>query len=124
MLRYSNTYKEGIMSYKLTTKHFLLCFLYLSIAPLNALSNPPTSASEAPKTPQMKDKKMQDKPNIIVIFGDDIGQTNLSIYSHGLMGYFTPNIDRIGKEGMLFTDFYAEQSCTAGRSAFITGQSR
>lgn len=111
------------MSYKLTTKHFLLCFLYLSIAPLNALSHSPTSASDTPETPQKKDKKMQDKPNIIVIFGDDIGQTNLSIYSHGLMGYFTPNIDRIGKEGMLFTDFYAEQSCTAGRSAFITGQS-
>lgn len=63
------------------------------------------------------------KPNIIVIFGDDIGQTNLSIYSHGLMGYQTPNIDRIAKEGILFTDYYAEQSCTAGRSAFITGQS-
>ncbi|MGE3318799.1 MAG: sulfatase-like hydrolase/transferase [Candidatus Berkiella sp.] len=63
------------------------------------------------------------KPNIIVIFGDDIGQTNLSVYSHGLMGYQTPNIDRIAKEGMLFTDYYAEQSCTAGRAAFITGQS-
>jgi arylsulfatase len=69
------------------------------------------------------DEKVQSKPNIIVIFGDDIGQTNLSIYSYGLMGYFTPNIDRIGKEGMLFTDYYAEQSCTAGRAAFITGQS-
>lgn len=62
------------------------------------------------------------KPNIVVIFGDDIGQTNLSIYSKGLMGYETPNIDRIAKEGMLFTDYYAEQSCTAGRAAFITGQ--
>ena len=62
------------------------------------------------------------KPNILVIFGDDIGQTNLSIYSNGLMGYRTPNIDRIAREGMIFTDYYGEQSCTAGRSSFITGQ--
>ncbi len=63
------------------------------------------------------------KPNILVIWGDDIGQSNLSCYTHGLMGYKTPNIDRIAKEGMLFTDSYGEQSCTAGRSSFITGQS-
>lgn len=63
------------------------------------------------------------KPNILVIWGDDIGQSNLSCYTHGLMGYRTPNIDRLAKEGMLFTDSYAEQSCTAGRSSFITGQS-
>ncbi|WP_338827873.1 arylsulfatase [Bradyrhizobium sp. 27S5] len=62
------------------------------------------------------------KPNILIIFGDDIGQTNLSAYSFGLMGYRTPNIDRVAKEGMMFTDYYAEQSCTAGRSSFITGQ--
>ncbi len=62
------------------------------------------------------------KPNILVIFGDDIGQTNVSAYSMGLMGYRTPNIDRVAKEGMIFTDYYAEQSCTAGRSSFITGQ--
>jgi len=62
------------------------------------------------------------KPNIVVIWGDDIGQTNISAYSFGLMGYKTPNIDRLAKEGVLFTDFYAEQSCTAGRSSFITGQ--
>lgn len=62
------------------------------------------------------------KPNILVIFGDDIGQANVSAYTHGVMGYHTPNINRIGKEGMLFTDYYAEQSCTAGRSSFITGQ--
>src|SRR2546423_3638260 len=62
------------------------------------------------------------KPNILVIFGDDIGQTNVSAYSMGMMGYRTPNIDRIGREGMIFTDYYAEQSCTAGRSSFITGQ--
>src|SRR5580700_4362932 len=63
------------------------------------------------------------KPNIVVIWGDDIGITNLSCYSRGLMGYHTPNIDRIANEGMLFTDCYGEQSCTAGRSSFITGQS-
>ena len=67
--------------------------------------------------------KHRSKPNILVIWGDDIGQSNLSCYTHGLMGYHTPNIDRIAKEGMLFTDSYGEQSCTAGRSSFITGQS-
>ncbi len=63
------------------------------------------------------------KPNILVIFGDDVGQANISAYTHGLVGYKTPNIDRIAKEGMMFTDYYAENSCTAGRSTFITGQS-
>ena len=66
---------------------------------------------------------MPDKPNILVIWGDDIGITNLSCYSDGLMGYRTPNIDRIADEGMRFTDSYGEQSCTAGRASFITGQS-
>ena len=63
-----------------------------------------------------------DKPNILVIFGDDIGYWNISRYSMGMMGYPTPNIDRIANEGTIFTDYYGEQSCTAGRSAFITGQ--
>jgi arylsulfatase A-like enzyme len=63
------------------------------------------------------------QPNILVIWGDDIGLTNLSCYSHGLMGFDTPNIDRLAREGMMFTDSYGEQSCTAGRSSFITGQS-
>ncbi len=62
------------------------------------------------------------KPNILVLWGDDIGITNLSCYSDGLMGYRTPNIDRIAEEGVRFTDYYGEQSCTAGRAAFITGQ--
>ena len=62
------------------------------------------------------------KPNILIIMGDDIGIPNISAYSHGLMGYQTPSIDRLGKEGMMFTDYYAENSCTAGRAAFITGQ--
>ena len=65
----------------------------------------------------------QDKPNIVIIWGDDIGQSDISAYTMGLMGFRTPNIDRVAKEGMIFTDYYAEQSCTAGRSAFITGQS-
>ena len=65
-----------------------------------------------------------DKPNIVVIWGDDIGITNLSCYSDGLMGYRTPNIDRIAQEGMRFTDNYGEQSCTAGRASFITGSAR
>ena len=64
-----------------------------------------------------------DKPNILVIWGDDVGQSNISAYSRGLMGYHTPNIDRIANEGMMFTDYYGEQSCTAGRSSFIMGQS-
>jgi arylsulfatase A-like enzyme len=63
------------------------------------------------------------KPNIVVIWGDDIGQSNVSAYSHGLMGYQTPNIDRVAREGVMFTDIYAEQSCTAGRASFLTGQS-
>ncbi|MGB5728574.1 MAG: arylsulfatase [Thiogranum sp.] len=64
-----------------------------------------------------------DKPNILVVWGDDVGQSNISAYTHGLVGYKTPNIDRIANEGMTFTDYYGEQSCTAGRSSFITGQS-
>src|SRR5690242_19713586 len=62
------------------------------------------------------------KPNILVIWGDDVGIANVSAYSLGLMGYKTPNIDRIAREGLMFTDYYAEQSCTAGRASFITGQ--
>jgi arylsulfatase len=65
----------------------------------------------------------QKKPNILVIWGDDIGQSNISAYTRGMMGYQTPNIDRIANEGIIFTDYYGEQSCTAGRSSFIMGQS-
>ena len=63
-----------------------------------------------------------EKPNILVIWGDDIGYSNISINNQGMMGYQTPNIDRIGKEGAVFTDWYAQQSCTAGRAAFVLGQ--
>ena len=65
-------------------------------------------------------KKQQ--PNFLILWGDDIGQSNLSIFTKGLMGYRTPNIDRIAKEGALFTDSYGQQSCTAGRASFILGQ--
>ena len=64
----------------------------------------------------------ENKPNIVIIWGDDIGYWNVSAYNQGMMGYRTPNIDRIAKEGALFTDWYGQQSCTAGRAAFITGQ--
>ena len=73
--------------------------------------------------PEQKVKQMPKKPNILIIWGDDIGWFNVSAYNHGIMGYQTPNIDRIAKEGALFTDWYGQQSCTAGRAAFITGQS-
>jgi arylsulfatase len=69
------------------------------------------------------DSSKEQKPNILVIWGDDIGQSNISAYTMGLVGYRTPNIDRVAAEGMIFTDYYGEQSCTAGRSSFITGQS-
>jgi arylsulfatase A-like enzyme len=83
----------------------------LLAAPLHAQSPPPSTPSAG------------DKPNILVVWGDDIGQSNISAYTHGLVGYRTPNIDRIADEGVTFTDYYGEQSCTAGRSSFITGQS-
>jgi len=69
-----------------------------------------------------QDAPATDKPNILVIFGDDVGQTNISAYADGIVGYRTPNIDRIADEGLRFIDYYAENSCTAGRSSFITGQ--
>ena len=73
----------------------------------------------SPATTLAQDKK----PNILVIWGDDIGQFNVSAYNMGMMGYKTPNIDRIARQGAVFTDWYGQQSCTAGRAAFITGQS-
>ena len=90
------------------SKRVLLPALLLSLA-LVAVAGP-ASADEG-------------KPNILVVWGDDVGQSNISAYTFGLVGYKTPNIDRIAKEGMKFTDYYAEQSCTAGRASFIMGQS-
>jgi arylsulfatase len=89
----------------------------MCVLPANAQS-PTPSVGKKPASAETT----AGKPNILVIFGDDIGQTNVSAYSMGMMGYRTPNIDRIAKEGMIFTDYYVEQSCTAGRSSFITGQ--
>ncbi len=78
----------------------------------------------AANTPEKGKSDNQPKqPNILVIFGDDIGIMNISAYNNGMLGYRTRNIDRIAKNGMMFTDYYGEQSCTAGRAAFITGQS-
>ena len=77
----------------------------------------------SPQTAKAETPSAAKKPNILVIWGDDIGRSNISAYTFGMMGYHTPNIDRIAREGMMFTDYYAEQSSTAGRSSFITGQS-
>lgn len=93
-----------------------LLLIILKLALTCVLIMPDIASAQSPMPSSVK------KPNILVIFGDDIGQTNVSAYSFGLMGYRTPNIDRIAREGMIFTDYYAEQSCTAGRSSFITGQ--
>jgi arylsulfatase len=92
--------------------------LLLAGGSLVAAATVQTAASVGPAQAQASGK-----PNILVIFGDDIGYWNISAYNKGMMGYRTPNIDRIAKEGAIFTDLYAQQSCTAGRAAFITGQS-
>jgi len=91
------------------------------MAALVLLSCSGSPAQQAVGTAALKSKVK--KPNILIIWGDDIGGFNLSTYNLGMMGYKTPNIDRIGKEGAVFTDWYGQQSCTAGRAAFITGQS-
>jgi len=92
---------------KHTTK---FCFMLLALVVVLGLVAGPAAAQ-------------QKKPNILIIMGDDIGQWNVSAYNQGMMGFRTPNIDSLAKQGALFTDFYAQQSCTAGRAAFITGQS-
>ncbi|HEY0145702.1 MAG: arylsulfatase [Methylovirgula sp.] len=92
-----------------------------ALAAIYAVASATPQVAQAQETPAPASTGK--KPNILVIFGDDIGQSDISAYTFGLMGYRTPNIDRIAKEGLMFTDYYAEQSCTAGRSSFITGQS-
>jgi arylsulfatase len=92
----------------------------LGYAAASGKLNPLRSAAAAPTHEAQKHGK---KPSILVIWGDDIGYWNISAYNRGMMGYRTPNIDRIAKEGAILTDCYAQQSCTAGRAAFITGQS-
>ncbi|RQW81846.1 MAG: hypothetical protein EHM62_04485, partial [Methylococcus sp.] len=99
----------------------LLALTMCGLATLTALPNGAAAADDksvtAPATAQAK------KPNILIIWGDDIGQFNVSAYNMGMMGYKTPNIDSIAEQGAKFTDWYGQQSCTAGRAAFITGQS-
>jgi arylsulfatase A-like enzyme len=95
----------------------LAAVLAVLAAPLHAQEQEPAEAAARATPPASA------KPNILVVWGDDVGQSNISAFTHGLMGYETPNIDRIANEGMTFTDYYGEQSCTAGRSSFITGQS-
>ena len=91
-----------------------------SLFALSAVGAVPAQAEDQPK-PQVSQPSGA-QPNILIIWGDDIGYWNISAYNQGMMGYKTPNIDRIAKEGALFTDWYGQQSCTAGRAAFITGQ--
>ena len=97
--------------------------LLLSAASLLAASASGGSSALAQQQPRPTPAQPGRKPNILMIMADDIGWFNVSAYNHGIMGYRTSNIDRIAKEGALFTDWYGEQSCTAGRAAFITGQS-
>ena len=99
--------------------------LLLSGASLLALSAVGPAHAQRPPEPELETPppaSPRGKPNILVIYGDDIGIANISAYSNGLMGYETPNIDRIAREGLRFQHYYGEQSCTAGRSAFLTGQ--
>ena len=90
--------------------------------PSNARRPQTLKAAPATQQPRSNPRRAGGKPNILVIFGDDIGIANISAYSNGLMGYETPNIDRIAREGIKFQHYYGEQSCTAGRAAFLTGQ--
>jgi len=108
----------------LLTAALLTAALALFSAPAQAQAPAPAAQAKAP-APQAKAQAASPakKPNILVIWGDDIGYWNVSAYNQGMMGYRTPNIDRIAREGALFTDWYGQQSCTAGRAAFITGQS-
>ena len=104
----------------LSRRHMLLAGTS-ALAAAGALSVAQTTPAQAQQPAPAAPRAQQ--PNILVIFGDDIGLWNVSAYNRGMMGYRTPNIDRIAKEGAIFTDHYAQQSCTAGRAAFITGQS-
>ena len=99
-------------------RNILLGGTTLAAAAIGASAPLTIAQAQAPQQPAPS----AGKPNILVIFGDDVGITNISRYSNGLMGYETPNIDRIGREGITFLHYYGEQSCTAGRAAFLTGQ--
>src|SRR5258705_9728003 len=94
-----------------------------AVAVAASVGGPSTTAAEPQQQPQPPATPSGRRPNILMIMADDIGWFNVSIYNHGIMGYRTPNIDRIGKEGAMFTDWYGEQSRPPGRAALITGQS-
>ncbi len=93
-----------------------------SIAAATAINAVDRTQVAQAQQPQQPSAPSGSKPNILVIWGDDVGVANISAYSNGLMGYETPNIDRIGRDGIKFLHYYGEQSCTAGRAAFLTGQ--
>jgi arylsulfatase len=100
-----------------------ILFAGTTLAAASAIgSAAPVRTAQAQAQTQTLPQPSGQRPNILVIFGDDVGVANISAYSHGLMGYPTPNIDRIGREGIMFLHYYGEQSCTAGRAAFLTGQ--
>jgi arylsulfatase len=114
----ASTRSAETTSSKLNRRNMLLGSTTIAAASVLSPAAPVQTAQAQPQPAAPAGRR----PNILVIMGDDIGQTNVSAYSFGLMGYRTPNIDRIAREGMMFTDYYSEQSCTAGRSSFITGQ--
>src|SRR6201988_1267746 len=93
------------------------------MSPSRSSSKSKTSKASRESLKAKRRRAVAKKPNILIIWGDDIGWFKISSYNQGIMGYRTPNIDRVAKEGCLFTDWYGQQSCTAGRAAFITGQS-
>jgi arylsulfatase len=111
---------KGKQETDVSRRNILLAGTTMAAASALAASAPMKTAQAQQQRPTAAPSGQ--RPNILVIFGDDIGQTNVSAYSFGVTGYKTPSIDRIAREGMMFTDYYAEQSCTAGRSSFITGQ--
>src|SRR5262245_61525432 len=115
-----NNPAKGVVKHHFSRRKLLLASSTAAAA--SALGSAAAVESAQAQTREATPAAPAGRPNIPVIFGDDIGQTNISAYSFGLMGFDTPNIDRIAKEGMMFTDYYAENSCTAGRSSFITGQ--
>jgi arylsulfatase len=115
----SNEAEDGALSRRnilLGSSALVAAATLTSGALAQAQKNAPAAA---PATPAASSGR---KPNILIIWGDDVGVANISAYSNGLMGYETPNIDRIGREGIKFLHYYGEQSCTAGRAAFLTGQ--
>ncbi len=107
----------GIKS-RAPTKKTLLCSVFSAAFAAMTLAVTPALAQQ----PQPQQQQTQQRPNIIVIMGDDIGIWNIGAYHRGMMAGRTPNLDRMAAEGMIFTDYYAEASCTAGRANFITGE--